>query len=806
MINEKQRDLINRSPDSRVAAIKLVSERYFKENPEYLRDLKPARLDSTGTSIIMGDRLRPNELPKAQEGDNDPVNLADYFSEHVNDASVKRHIYLSGAAGSGKSTCLYDIWEKYLDNNNKYIPIYIPLFEVKESLKTYIVYRYLKPAGINDFEWLYRYLEESSYHIVMLLDGYNETMDDNTGQIDREIGDILCMEGVTAIISSRDSRMNLSQNITRLKLCPLTRAQVLSLLGGNKAVLLNYNYDGVLTNPFMLETCIRYDAGDIFEKKPNISQVPIEITLHNYIQKQIRENGFSLLNQIHISVILPLVAMKLDRREMNEEILQDLKVFSWEKFSKTVRSIQKSINTYWNSIGYYIGDRPGYAEYIDNIKNNPNLAIELVSLGKKLELFSRWDSKGVGIIWDHEIYRDYFTARGYALYASAHKDSEDCIYNLARQVNYRFPEPKDGTNRAIRESHVQKAQMFIDMVDARLSDHIEFNEENITKLKKTSTYRRLVRDVAFIYEDMNDKKALAATDLCLKYYSDDPKKYDWNSKYDYVSEMRRYADAAFTLSALAYNYIHFNYTGISRNEAKLYFDEAWYVLKRSESIFNKLNSETKMIPTVRDDLIKFNGNCAAYYIVKFRIENEKAYIKEALKLHKDNVALRNEIKKELERENSTDIELEYITNGIAGSYIGIATCYYYLHDFNDAIKNCSIAIDIRKDINRFSNARSIFAAYRRIIRCFAEMDKYTPNDYRNAIEWIAKALNYANSNSILLRFEIMSDDIEKILNRIPVSLKHEETYSKYEKEIESLMLEISGQSDDSKTSIRGPLA
>jgi len=175
-------------------------------------------------------------------------------------------------------------------------------------------------------------------------------------------------------------------------------------------------------------------------------------------------------------------------------------------------------------------------------------------------------------------------------------------------------------------------------------------------------------------------------------------------------------------------------------------------------------------------------------------------------LHKDNVALRNEIKKELERENSTDIELEYITNGIAGSYIGIATCYYYLHDFNDAIKNCSIAIDIRKDINRFSNARSIFAAYRRIIRCFAEMDKYTPNDYRNAIEWIAKALNYANSNSILLRFEIMSDDIEKILNRIPVSLKHEETYSKYEKEIESLMLEISGQSDDSKTSIRGPLA
>ena len=806
MIDEKQRDLINRSPDSRVAAIKLVSERYFKENPEYLRNLKPARLDSTGTSIIMGDRLRSNELPKAQEGDNDPVNLADYFSEHVNDASVKRHIYLSGTSGSGKSTCLYDIWEKYLDDNNKYVPIYIPLFNVNGSLKTYIVNRYLEPAGINDFCWLHKHIEESSYHIVMLLDGYNESMDDNTDQIDSEIDDILCMEGVTAIISSRDSRIDLSQNITRLKLCPLTSAQVFSLLGGNKAVLSNYSYDEVLTNPFMLEKSIRYDAGDVLEKKPNISQVPIEIILHNYIQKQIRGNGFLLLNQIYISVILPLVAMKLDRRKMNEKILQDSKVFRWEIFSKTVRSIQKSINTYGNSIGYYIGDRPGYDEYIDDIKNDPNLAIELVSLGTKLELFSRWDLRGGVIIWDHEIYRNYFTARGYALYASAHKDSENCIYNLARQVNCRYPEPKDGINYAIRASHVQKAQMFIDMVDAGLSDHIEFNEENITKLKKTATYRRLVRDVALIYYDMNDKKTLAATDLCLKYYSDDLKKYDKNSKYDYKSIMRRYADAAFTLSALAYNYMHVSYAGISRDEVKMYLNRAGDVLKLSESVFYKLNPEIKKIPTVRDDLLKFNGNCAAYNIAMFRIERHEEYINRAIKLHKDNVVLRKEIKKDLERKGSSYIELDFITKGIATSYAGIATCYYYLRDFDEAIKNYSIVIDLRKNISEYSNALIIFNPYRSIIGCFSEKDKYTPNDCRHAIEWIAKALNYANSNNILQRFEILSDEIEKILNKIPVSLKHEEIYSKYEKEIESLMIEILGQSDGSKTSIRGPLA
>ena len=39
-----------------------------------------------------------------------------------------------------------------------------------------------------------------------------------------------------------------------------------------------------------------------------------------------------------------------------------------------------------------------------------------------------------------------------------------------------------------------------------------------------------------------------------------------------------------------------------------------------------------------------------------------------------------------------------------------------------------------------------------------------------------------------------------------MSLKHEETYIKYEKETENLMTEISRQSDDSKTNNKGPLA
>lgn len=791
-IEKLLKSILETSPENRAAIIKLTSEHYFLDNPEYKRDLRPARLDNTGKNIIMDQRLSHDELPQVQEGRNIPVNLLDYFAEHVKDDSVTRHIYLSATSGMGKSTCLYDLWEKYLEDDSKIIPVYIPLIDVNESIKTYILNQFLTTAGINSFEWLKTDFQKSSYHIVILLDGYNELTGNDISQLNAEIGELLSLKGVTVIITSRDPKMDPKQqfkkDITKLKLCPLTKTQISSLLGGNKEILKKNKYDGVLTNPFMLEICIKTYAGDISEKLSSINLVPMEMLLQEYINKQMKDNDLSIENEIILTVILPLVTMKLDKRSKDEAIGEDPKSYRWEDFNITVESVQNGIDVYKRSIAYCIGERSVNVNYVDSIKKIPDLTTSLINEGVKLEVFSSETKNGKSIKWDHEIYRDYFTARGYALFASVHEDSEDCIHDLAKQINYRYPEPQDAVDEVIRGYHVQKAQMFIDMVDSRLLDDGEFNEEDFERLKKTATYRRLVRDVAFIYEDMNDIRMGTATDLCMKYYSDDPEIYDRNSKYDYDSKMRRYADAAYSLSALAYNYTHLKVAEGDKEKEKEKLNNAKYALEKSSSLFRRLDPEIKKIRIVKDDMVKYNGNCAAYNLGMYRIEKDEEYVKKALKAHEDNLTIRLEIKKEFG-------DKEDINRNIAVSYAGIATCNYYLRNYREAIRNHDEAINIRPK----NNISPIFNSYRRIIGCYAEMEDYTPDDARQAIERIIKTLNYVNAHNTLQDYEKMSEEIVVIMNKLPEAVKLEEisiqnqkkTYSQI---VEDLMISISNKS------------
>lgn len=799
-IEKSLKAILETSPDNRAAIIKWTSKRYFYQESQYLRDLKPARLDSTGKKIIMNQRLCADEFPKVQEVGNSPVVFSDYFAKYVKDNSVKRHIYLSATSGMGKSTCLYDLWEKYLDDNCKFVPLYIPLNDVKQSIKSYIVNRFLKKSGVKNFDWLDKGFNESSYHIVMLLDGYNELTGDNIEEIDGEIGDILNMEGVTVVISSRNPKMDLKKkfglNITKLKVCPLTKKQISSFLGGNNEILIKEKYDGVLTNPFMLEICIKAYAKDVSNKLTAISQISMEKLLQDYIDKQQKDNNLSIENTIYLKVILPLAAMRLDKRKKNAEINKDPKFYKWEEYNKVIKSIQKSIGVYERSIAECVGDNPDGKDYIETIKTNHDLTSTLINVGIKLEVFSANSTNGSAIIWDHEIYRDYFVARGYALYALVHMDSENCIYNLARQVNYRYPEPKDGVIGVIRGYHVQKAQMFIDMVDVRLSEQKGFREDDFEKLKKTATYRRLIRDVAFIYEDLNDIKMGAATDLCLKYFSDDLKIYDRKSKHDYDSKMRRYADAAYSLSGLAYNYLHLKPVQDDKEKGTTYLKNAKDLLAKSDSLFKALDTETKEESTVKDDMVKYNGNYAAYNIAMYRNSRNIEYVKTALHAHEDNLKLRKEIKSDLKKQGKKGKDLIIINNNIAVSYSGVATCYYYLRDYDKAIKNHSEAIDIRTKINdEFGSDKKkyyipqTFNSYRRIIGCLAEKENYSLDDAQQAIKWIIKTLSFANENDTLQDYEIMCKEIEDILNKLPEAVKQEK-----EEKIESLKLAISGKS------------
>ena len=798
-VDEKLKRILESSPDNRAAIIKMTSDRYFHQNPDYLRDLSPVRLDSTGNNLIMNQRLCSDEFPEVQEGMNKPINFYNYVAKHIKDDSITRHIYLSATSGSGKSTCIYDLWEKLLDDTNKIIPMYVPLNVVTKSISAYIFNQYLRSAGIKDFNWLDNEFKKSSYHVVLLLDGYNELMSNNNNLIDKDLNDILNMERVTVIITSRDPNKHFETIGTKLKLCPLSKKQISSFLGGNKEILEKKTYDGVLTNPFMLEICIKTYVGNVSERLSSISQVSMEMMLQKYITKQIKKDFLSNTNRIILNVILPLVAMRLDGRKKNKEIGKDSKYYKWDDFNKAVKSVQKRLHIYERSVHYCIWNKHENVDCsVDTIKKKNDLAISLVTVGTELEIFSSESKNGKSVRWDHEIYRDYFVARGYALYALAHKDSENCIYNLAKQVNYRYPEPEDSVDEVLRGYHVQKAQMFIDMVDAKLSSDDEFEEDDFDRIKNTATYRRLIRDVALIYEDLNDIKMGEATDLCLKYYTNELKVYDRSSKHDYESKMRRYADAAYSLSALAYNYTHLKPVEDDPEKEKEYLNKAKDALQLSELIFSMLDSEIMKNRTVRDDLVKFNGNIAAYNLGMYRLEKDERYIRNALKAHENNLKLRLEIRKEFG-------EKKDIINNIAASYSGIATCNYYLRNFDEAIKNHSMAIDVRTQFNKDKKTDigikdfipQIFSSHRRIIGCFAESKDYTPDYAKQAIEWIIKTLNYVNVNNTLQDYEKMSKEIIEIINKLPMSIILDKKFTQKKYEIDNLMMTISEKSINS---------
>ena len=133
------------------------------------------------------------------------------------------------------------------------------------------------------------------------------------------------------------------------------------------------------------------------------------------------------------------------------------------------------------------------------------------------------------------------------------------------------------------------------MVDERVSDDNEYNPKYLKKMTQTAVYRRLTRDAAFIYEDLDDIKMAQAAELSQKYYSEKLEDYNVRSDYDYPDRDRRYADAAYSFSGLGYNFLHDN---IPEDKKDYYLEKACEALDHADYIFK---SKSKKYKTLNED-------------------------------------------------------------------------------------------------------------------------------------------------------------------------------------------------------------
>lgn len=806
------KDVLKRSPYNRAAVIKQKSMNDFYENEAYTRDLKTPRLDKSGTQVVY-ENLSKEDYPDLEKVtfEQSRYNLFDYLSKHVKDRSTNRHIFISGTSGSGKTTYLYGVWRECL-SINYYVPIYVPLYQVSGSIKKYIVEQYFSHASIKRFDWIKGDgFNKTPYHIILLLDGYNE-LADNSKRVNKrfikEINDFISSDKLTVIITSRNPDLKLNKEITRFKMCQLSDNQITRFLGENNEFLEATWYKGLLDNPFMLEKCIvtfSDDNGGI----NSVAEASMGMILKKYFDKQMgRDNPYitsieiSVINRILIDIILPITAMILDKKDNDKEICKDEKKLEWVKFNDAVNLACSRIDEYQNNIKYSIYRDEGYKKHVNKIKKikeDDSLADTILKIGCELEIFNDWSKCGLEVIWDHEIYRDYFVARGYALYSANHKDAEANLYNLGMQINYRYPEPGLKNTRVsptIRQYHVRKAQMFIDMVDAKQSDFREFKVDGFTGLKNTAVYRRLIRDVALIYEDMKDIKMFSAADLGLEYYTGNLSTYNHLSDYDinYDDIERRYADAAYSISSLAYNYTHDRIVikgkeNEHKEESKKYLRKAFDNLQIADSIFKGLKDETKEIMTVRDDVLKRRGNLAAYYIGMYKIadtESEKEkFIKAAKELHEKNKRERIKIKDTILSEGG---DTRQIQNEIASSYNGIATCLYYMGKYEEAINVHREAIDERPEDNSAGKCMS----YRNMIGCYAKMKDYSLQVTEQIFMLINETLDLVYIKNIYTDYGNLKKNILKIIDL----LKADQSPSNREsiREINKKLENISGKS------------
>ncbi len=758
--------ILVRSPEYIAEAIRIISQRRFMENPGYERDLKPARLDENGRKNMEAPpTIRPEEFPEvrfAADSEECRFNLFDYVKAHIEDKKITRHIYLSGESGCGKSTCIYYLWKEYL-GDEAVIPVYVPLYKLRKSITSYIVSRYTNLESSVDFDKFKKLLLKMSRQIVLFLDGYNELAANINDEVQEEIKKFFCIDQVTVIITSTDEGMTLKEDITELRMCCLSNSQIKNFLGGYREYLPEKHYEGMLTNPFMLEKVIE-SFGDQKEKFDSIFQISKAKVLRKYINNQMNNIELRPEDKIGLNVVLPLVSMKMDEKiHSGNTALVDPKQYGIVAFESAAEAVREDLKTYSALIRKESGTRFGGIDYTSKVLGIEDWVKWLCDAGKALEIFNQDSDISIEVAWDHEIYRDYYIAKGYAIYCTYNEDVEDCVHNLAKQINCGYRDPVSGESEvkpSVREHLVSKVQMFIDMVD----ESSEGYNNRLKELNESVVYRRLTRDTALIYEDMDVFNMVAASELSLRHYRDVQAICKAESQYDYEDKDRRMVEAAFSISELAYIFMHEKVPG---EDKRKYLEYARENLARADDVFCELEKKGSKIlkdRTVRNYWLINQGNHAAYLFAEAKIAGDEKKKNEnfekALVIHLSNLKERESIRAEINGEEGNDSEIRC---SIAKSYIGIATAYYKMGKYKESIENNKKAVEISPDHNdQIRGCRNIGGNY-------SAMREYEKEDLSEAVRWIGEGIRLVKE----YRAYSYYSDLKKNLLKITASLSEE---------------------------------
>lgn len=355
------------------AVTKIQSEQRFNT---VLNEIYPNRYSKINEEIFTGIRIDTEE-DESQTIDSDSSNDNLYkIIEQLWDIPGSCHCILVGEGGMGKTTHLLKLWEDFIsDDENSPTPLYIRLDD----------YNRIEPddaKGLRNFVWnriisdylncvpndqLINNLKNQFFKkiyfngkncpsIILILDGYNEVIIDNSALI-KCLNEIRELWGVQIVISSRYDMRNYHNwtEFSKLTLDLLKIEQITHFISshGMEAHEEIINNRTLLGNPMMLTLYCGVDK-EIKERKTNKDysffpdpQYKAEI-IHNFIEANLSRFNRSkaatqtdqVLNRLYLKHLLPRIGYEIakkglsymERSEVKSIITDELRMYCSDSF------------------------------------------------------------------------------------------------------------------------------------------------------------------------------------------------------------------------------------------------------------------------------------------------------------------------------------------------------------------------------------------------------------------------------------------------------------------------------------------
>lgn len=686
---------------------------------------------------------------------------------------------------------------------------------VKESVPKDVVLSWIDELLKEDVSnetvpfWLKNVLKGSGKQLLLMLDGFNELASQGSKgkkfleKIKNEIVELSNILNLQLIVSSKRAN-DLKIKFTELEMNPLSREQILKYFINNSPMIIpEKDYSGVLSKPFLLEAYLTVYSENKNEYR-DLTQLSLAKMMRDLMHKNLKEfinnsqdktfaDPSSITNAdslIILDVIYPLLAVGYEHIENNLQsslVVTDSKRYVYDGFKKVLQQIIQELDKYEE----FMTSREssyGYPLFFDEngkiIKPNMPLQNSIRLVGEQAGILSDTQSTTFNFTWEHEIYRDYFIARGYALYAMANPEAEDFFSFLDQQMNYDYPNDLARKSLDVRRSNLLKSQMVIDLLD-NYQEYIlgdsqkKIYNKNAEKFKKTIVWKRILRNVSFTYEDIIDIRMVPSTELCMKYLGDDEEEVQTNSKYDYNTAAERWAELAYTYSGLGYNYTHSKVPlpftastkveeekALNRREQLAYIDKAKKYIDKANQIFSSdLIAPVKDDPFIHNNMARCLGNQAALLIRKADLfpEDKTELLNQAENKHREALNIRKTILDVLEKNVPiNDGMVKWIKSQIAISHNGIGSVNYKNADYVEAIESHKAALKIREELNANRDKK---ISLENIVGCYlGKINKksYTADDIRALLYYFVKLTKLVVEKELFFNIKQEIDRYNKI--------------------------------------------